>query len=208
MKIPVTLVSVCLCLAATMALADDAAKTKPAGKDKNAAMDPAAMQEMMKKAAAPGPQHEWLRKMEGNWDLTVKYSMDPSQPAQETKSTSVITSIMDGRYIQEQSTGEMMGSPFNGMGITGYDNVMKKFVSVWIDNMGTGIMRSEGTADASGNVVTYTGTMVDPATGKSQKYRMVSTMVDDNHHTFEMFGASPKGKGELKMMQIDYARKM
>ena len=200
MKTRLTLLCLCLCLAATPTLAD-----KPAGKGKGA-MDPAAMQEMMAKAAAPGLQHEWLKKMVGSWDCTVKVSMDPSQPMQESKSTSVITSIMDGRYIQEDATGEMQGNPFHGMGITGYDNVLKKFVSTWVDNAGTGIMRSEGMTDAAGKVLTFTGAMIDPATGKMMKYRMVSTVVDDDHHTFEMFNTQ-NGK-EMKMMQIDYARKM
>ncbi len=33
-----------------------------------------------------------------------------------------------------------MGMPFEGMGIDGYDNLAKQYVSTWVDNMGTGIM--------------------------------------------------------------------
>ena len=33
---------------------------------------------------------------------------------------------------------------FKGTGIEGYDNGKKKFVGTWMDNMGTGIMMSEG----------------------------------------------------------------
>ena len=133
--------------------------------------------------------------------------MDPSQPMAEAKSTSVITSLMDGRYIQEESTGEMMGMPFHGLGVTGYDNVTKKFVSTWMDNMGTGIMMSEGTADAAGKVITFTGSMADPMTGKLKKYRMVTTVADDDHHVFEMYIKDPAGK-EYKSMEITYERKM
>jgi len=204
MKTRLAMLCACLCLAASFAIAADAPKAK-AGK--GAAMDPAAMQEMMMKAAAPGPQHQWLQKMVGNWDLTVHYQMDPSQPMAEAKSTSVITSLMDGRYIQEESTGEMMGQPFHGMGLTGYDNLTKKFVSTWVDNMGTGIMKSEGTADAAGKVITFTGSMADPITGKMMKYRAVTTVADDDHHTFEMYNPSPQGK-EMMTMKIEYARKM
>jgi len=205
----------CICLAATAPLAHAQAKTKStaaAEKSKAAApvppaMDAKAMQEMMEKAAALGPQHEQLKKMVGEWNCTVKTMMDPSQPPTETKSTAVITSLMDGRYFQEQATGEMMGKPFQGMSITGYDNIMKKYVSTWIDNAGTGIMTSEGTADATGNVITWTGWSSDPMTGKKVKYRMVTRILDDNKHVFEMFGAGPGGK-EAKMMEITYDRKM
>ena len=215
MKSRTLLWATCICLAATAALAHAQAKTKPdaaAEKPKAAtaappAMDAKAMQEMMEKAAALGPQHERLKKLVGEWNCTVKTMMDPSQPPTETKSTAVVTSLMDGRYFQEQDTGEMMGKPFQGMSVTGYDNIMKKYVSTWIDNAGTGIMTSEGVEDGTGNVITWTGWSSDPMTGKKTKYRMVTRILDDNKHVFEMYSAGPNGK-EAKMMEITYDRKM
>ena len=191
----------------TLAAGAVQADTSKAKAAKPQAMDPKAMQEMMVKAAATGPQHEILKKLEGEWDLVVRSMMDPSQPPTETKSHSVIRTLMDGRYCQEESAGDFQGMPFTGMGITGYDNVTGKYVSTWIDNMGTGIMTSTGTADASGKVITWIGTMSDPMTGKVSKERMVTTIVDDNHHTFEMYGTPPGAKKETKMMTIEYSRK-
>ena len=52
--------------------------------------------------------------------------------------------------------GKMKDMQFKGMGIEGYDNVKKKFVGSWIDNMGTGIMMSEGTYDPATKTFTYT----------------------------------------------------
>jgi len=37
-----------------------------------------------------------------------------------------------------------MGMPFEGMGLDGYDNASKEYISIWIDNMGTGIMYMKG----------------------------------------------------------------
>lgn len=187
--------------------AQPSASSKASAKPAAQQMDPKAMEEMMAKLAAPGPQHERLKKMAGDWNLTVKWTWDPSQPMQTTNSTSTITTLMDGRYCQEQSSGEMMGRPFQGMGLTGYDNVLKKYESVWIDNAGTGIMHSEGTPDASGNVVNWTGEESDPMTGKPTKVRMVTRFLDDNHHVFEMYIKDPAGK-EYKSMEISYERKM
>jgi len=166
-----------------------------------------AMMDKMMKAAAPGTQHAVLTKMAGEWTCKVKYQMDPSQPEQESQSSATVTALMDGRYIQEVDSGEMNGMPFSGMGLYGYDNVSGKYVSSWIDNMGTGIMSSVGTADGSGKVITWIGTMNDPVTGKPAKSRMVTTVIDDNHHTFELYGVPPGGKKEMKMMTIDYVRK-
>src|SRR5262245_36442264 len=186
-------------LAATAVFAADAPKAPTA--------DQQAMMDKMMKAATPGPQHEMFKKMAGEWSTTVKYQMDPTQPMQESQGASTITTLMDGRYCQEVATGQMMGQPFSGMGIMGYDNVTGKYVSTWIDNMGTGIMTSTGTADASGKVITWSGTMSDPITGKPTKERMVTTIADDNHYTSEMYGTPPGGKKEMKMMTIEYSRK-
>ena len=198
MKKWIALVAVALLVAAN-AFAADAPK--------GGAADQQAMMEKMTKAASPGPQHEMLKKMAGEWNAKVTAQMDPSQPAQIENSASTLTMLMDGRYCQEVASGQMMGQPFSGMGITGYDNVLGKYVSTWIDNMGTGIMTSTGTADASGKVITWIGTMSDPMTGKVSKSRMVTTIVDDDHHTFEMYGTPPGAKKEMKTMTIEYSRK-
>jgi len=166
-----------------------------------------AMMDKMAKAATPGAPHAMLAKMAGEWTATIKYQMDPSQPWQTATGASVVTVLMDGRYIQESNTSVMMGQPFSGMGVTGYDNVIGKYVSTWIDNMGTGIMTSTGTADASGKVIHWSGVMSDPVTGKAQKERMVTTLTDDNHHTLDMYSTPPGAKKEMKTMTIEYVRK-
>jgi hypothetical protein len=197
MKIKLALLFVML-FASTAAFAADAPQMTPEQK---------AMMDKMTKAATPGPQHAMLARMAGDWTCTVKYQMDPAQPWQESQSAATIVALMDGRYVQETDTGLMNGMPFSGIGVTGFDNVNGKYVSTWIDNMGTGIMTSVGTADASGKVITWTGTMSDPMTGKASTSRMVTTTIDNDHHTFEMFAVPHGAKKEVKMMTIDYVRK-
>ncbi len=166
-----------------------------------------AMMDKMAKAATPGTQHALLTRMAGDWTGTVKLQMDPSQPAQESQSTASITVLMDGRYIQEMISGEWGGMPYRGMGLYGFDNVSGKYVASLIDNMGTGFMTCVGTADASGKVIRWDATMNDPVTGKVVTSRMVTTVIDDDHHTVEMFGVPPGAKKEMKIMTIDYVRK-
>jgi hypothetical protein len=206
MKTRLLLVAAMLMTCSLVAHAQDS-KPKSGGKAAAPKMDQQAMMEMMEKMGAPGPNHAMLAKMAGDWNFTIKWSMDPSQPMQESKGTATYTTLMDGRFCQEQVNGDMMGRPFNGMGLTGYDNAQKKYVGTWIDNMGTGMMTSQGTPDASGNVVNWKGQSADPMTGKAMTHRMVSRFVDDNHMTYEMFGPGPTGK-EYKMMEIAYERKI
>lgn len=176
---------------------------KPADKPAAAPADPS--MDAMMKAGMVGSEHAKLKGMEGNWDAAVKMYMSPGAPT-EGKAISSRKSIMDGRFIVEDYSGDFMGMPFKGMGIFGYDNVQKKYVSTWLDNMGTGIMHSTGTVDATGKVFTYTGESADPMTGKMVKMTMVTTIVDDKKHTFVMNGPGPDGK-DMKMMEITYTKK-
>lgn len=37
-----------------------------------------------------------------------------------------------------------MGQPFTGIGMHGYENLTKKYVTMWIDSIGTGIFVKDG----------------------------------------------------------------
>ena len=98
----------------------------------------------------------------------------------------------------------MMDTPFVGMSIEGYDNVKKKFVSSWIDNMGTGIMNSEGTYDPASKTLTYFAEY-EPMPGMKTKTRQVLKLTDKDHRTLEFF--EDRGGKEVKTMEIGYTRK-
>ncbi len=99
-----------------------------------------------------------------------------------------------------------MGKPFNGMSLTGYDNMKQKYIAVWVDDMSTGMVMTEGSAENNGKAITFMGKMNCPATGeKDMPIRHVLRIVSPNKHVFEMYDAS-KGT-EAKTMEITYTRK-
>lgn len=179
-----------------------------AADEKKAASNP--QQDAMMKAymeyATPGAPHKAMQNLVGAWDANIKSWMDPSAPPTETKGISTFTSVMDGRYLEEQAEGSFNGMPFHGRGLYAYDNMKKKYVGTWIDNMGTGVMMSEGTSPDSGKTINWTGKASDPMSGKEQSYRSTMHMVSADQYHFEMFGPDPSGK-EVKMMEITYNRK-
>ena len=65
--------------------------------------------------------------------------------------------ILDGRVLTERYEGNMMGRPFVGHGMTGYDNAMGKYWSTWNDNMSTGLMTSWGTWDEAKKAIVFEG---------------------------------------------------
>lgn len=176
-----------------------------AGDDKKATQPPATdpqMQAMMA-AMTPGEHHEHLKKLAGNFDYTMKMWMDPKAPPTESTGKRTAEMILGGRYLEEKYSGNFMGMPFEGIGVMGYDNVNKQYVGTWIDNMATGIMEMHGTC-AKGSW-TMTGESTDPATGKKMTSRSVTTLVDDNTFTMEMFAPGADGK-ETKMFEMTCKR--
>ena len=67
--------------------------------------------------------------------------------------------ILGDRVMVEEVKSQMMGQPFTGHGMSGYDNVSDKYWATWIDSMSTGVMTSEGTCDAN-MACTYTGSLL------------------------------------------------
>lgn len=172
------------------------------------------MQQMMEMAKL-NENHKLLTSLDGTWTYTVKMWMDgdSSKKPEESKGTAVRKSIMDGRYVVMDVTGkmEMPGADgkmkqitFKGQGTEGYDNVKKKFVGTWIDNMGTGMMMSEGDYDPATKTFTYTGE-VEMMPGMKQKIREVVKVTDKNHMDFEWY--EDRGGKEAKTMEINYTRK-
>ena len=179
----------------------------PAAKGTKAKDDPAAMQAMMaamEKAGAPSEHHKVLARRVGKWDVVVKTWMAPGQPPMESKGTAEIKSILGDRFIQMTFTGSFMDKPFNGIGLTGYDNVKKKVVGTWVDNMSTSIMRSEGTFNAATKTTTSESVTMDPSTGKECKGRTVEKWESDNKIVEEFF--RKEGGKEMKAMEISYTR--
>ena len=167
--------------------------------------DQQAMMAAMMKYMTPGEGHKALDNLVGTWNVKVTAWMAPGQPPMESTGTSETSWILGGRYIEERASGSFMGQPFNGIGITGYDNAKKEYVATWVDNMGTGIMTSTGSM-TDGKTFTFKGSSTDPMTGKDMPEEMKLTVVDKDHHMSEMWGPGPDGK-MMKMVQIDYTRK-
>ncbi len=169
-------------------------------------MDPKAMMELYKKMATPGEPHKMLTSLAGSWTTQTKSWMMPGKPPVETTGTAEIKTLLDGRYIYQEFNGEMMGHPFSGIGIDGYDNVKKKFVTAWIDTMGTGIFIMDGSASADGKTITLHGQHPEPSGEGHMKHRAIWTIIDKNNQTFHMYGTH-HGTKEMKMMEITYKRK-
>ena len=184
------------------------AAATPAGKP-----DEAEIMAKMMELAKPGEHHRELAALVGTWNYTAKFSMAPGKPLGDAgRGTAVRTAVMGGRYFVTDVTGKMLmpaadgtmqDTEFKGTSVEGYDNVKQKFVSTWIDNMGTSITLSEGTYDPASKSFTYLFEM-EVVPGMKTKARQVVKILDPDHHRMDWY--ETQGGQEVKTMELDYTR--
>jgi len=176
--------------------------------------NPQEMMKQMMEMSKLNENHKLLSSLDGNWNFTIKTWMnpDPNAKPQESKGTATRKAVMGGRFVMMDVTGRMQmpgedgkmkDMQFKGMGLEGYDNVKKKFVASWIDNMGTGIEFSDGTYDPATKTLTYTSE-VEPVPGMKTPVREVIKVTDNNHMSLEWY--ENHGGEEKKTMEINYTR--
>lgn len=170
------------------------------------AIDSATAAKNMEEYMTLGEMHKVLAMGLGTWNTEMTGWWEEGKPPMVTKGTCEFKMIMGGRYKQSTFKGDMMGMPFEGMGITAYDNAAKVFVDTWIDNMGTGIMTMQGSYDAAAKTIESKGTCMDPVARVEKTMRSVMKMVDDKNMVMEMY-ETLKGGTERKTMEIKYAKK-
>jgi hypothetical protein len=170
-------------------------------------VDSATMMKNWMEYMTPAKEHKLMASWDGTWTGQVSMWMSAGQPPVQSTTTAINKMVCGGRYQQSSFTGDMMGTPFEGMSTLAFDNSKKEFVSTWIDNMGTGMMISNGKWDDATKSVVLRGKMVDPSAGNGKEvaFREVLKVVDNDHQVMEMYGMDPSGK-EYKSMEIKFTR--
>lgn len=189
-----------LCLLAVPAWAQEGQETAAPQPQ----MDPA-MTEAWMKAMTPGEPHEHLAGMAGSYKIEIKSWMEPGGEPAVMEGTAQRKMTMGGRHLEETVESDFMGQPFEGVGMTGYDNAAGEYWSTWVDNMSTGVMLVTGNWDESQHAMVMEGDFTDPMTGKLQHHKIVSKALEGGGEHSEFFHVKD---GEMvKMMEITYTPK-
>ncbi|QJW95831.1 DUF1579 domain-containing protein [Frigoriglobus tundricola] len=144
----------------------------------------------------PGAEHEVLKKLEGDWDLVMKFG------GAESKGSMKYKMELGGLWLAGSLESELFGEKFQGKSLSTYDAGKKKYIEVWADSMGTQPMLMEGTYDKDKKTLTLAGE--GPGMdGKPRPYKSVSTYTDDNTINFSMY----VGDGKEPAITVVYTRK-
>lgn len=145
--------------------------------------------------ARPGKQHAWLASLAGEYTGEVGGLMGGAD------STSRIESIMGGFWTVTHFESSMMGQPFQGMELMGYDPLKKAYISVWIDSTTPLLQVMEGSYDADAKALTMKGPSV-AMDGEVAEMVNTTTFREDGMRFEMMMEGVP-----TPMMTIDSTRK-
>jgi len=198
-------------IAVAGALALSIGRTDAQDKANSDAKPAADMQEMMKKwmeVATPGEGHKLLEQFVGKWETVTRMWWEgPGKPPTETKGAAEAKWVLDGRFLLEEASGQMMGMTYKSINYLGFDNYKKKYVVSYLDSMGTAMYTGEGKFDPSNKVMTLFGKMDDCIIGERDKpVKYVMRVISKDKHVFEIYDevGSPN---EYKAVEVTYIRK-
>lgn len=180
--------------------------TAALGTAQMSAQDQAKMMEAYMKAGAVTADHEALKYFAGRWKVVGKMWAAPGAPPTESVNTNEGEMILGGRYVRLIYKGEMMGQPFEGHQISGYDNIEKAYKTFWIDNSSTSFYLLTGKYDAATKTYTFTGRWADPMDG-SNPVRMVIKIVSPDEYASETYMTMPDGREFMNMSDRSFRQK-
>ncbi len=173
---------------------------------------PAEMLAKMKKAAAPGPEHDALKPFVGEWAVQTTVWPGPGAPPLVFEGSAVKVWTLGGRFLQENLTSAGPdGRPLHGLGFLGFDRGLKRYQGVYMATDRTGMVRYSGIvaagAAAGQRVFTYEGVEADPlGAGPPMKFKMVVNVEGPQRHTLTQFYLVP-GMGEVRAFRMVHTRK-
>ncbi len=163
--------------------------------------------EFIKKVTTPGKHHEELGELIGEYDVKLEMVL-PGYEMPPTKGTATFEWGIKGYWILQRLKGTLMGQPYEGLGIHGFDNHTKNYCSTWVSNMDTMMITTKGViADPEGKIKTEYGTLNEYMSGEFNKpIKTVARIESKDKFVLEVWdlGIGEAGQAVLK---YTYTRK-
>ncbi len=119
-----------------------------------------------------------MARFAGRWQYEARFRTAPDQAPEISRDQADYEMILGGPYMRSRYSGTNRGQPFESLGLEGYDNARQEYVSVWFNNMSTGVVVARGQLQDDGRTIVYRGSRTDPQTGRAIRFRSVWTSVD------------------------------
>ncbi len=163
------------------------------------------MMEEYTRLATPGPQHEMLKKLEGEWEQTYYWYTSPDGEPMISKGIGNMKMILGGRFLQWDSKGEAMGQIVENLFLVGHDNRFGVFNFYGFDTMGTYAVSAEGKHDEENNTIVFKGKNYEMMINDYIDYTMNWKFLNDDEFGFDVVFDMPE-KGEMKIVEVKAKR--
>lgn len=194
-----SLIALLLTLAAWQA---QAASTAPTKTTTTTADESAAAFE---KAGIAGLQHQRLAELVGAWKVTQSFwTAGNSTPRIDTGSATYAM-VLGGRHLRQDLHINSPDKAFEALGYIGYDNMMGRYYSSWMDVNFTGLIIAYGDYDAASHIYTFLGTLPGPAASKTIPLRAELKIIDANHFTYDFY--ERHDGNEALAVRLEYTRR-
>jgi hypothetical protein len=169
------------------------------------ALDPMAQMQAYMAAMKPGPNHEKLSPLVGEWTVELTAWMQPGAPAMKMTGKSSKSWTLGGRFVHERVETSGPLGPSLGLGYFGYNNAKMTYEGNWLSDQSTEIVVFSGSASEDGKTFTVTGKESDPRSGGSLTFEMVTVIVSPDSHTLTFSYLLPGGQ-KAKAFEMVYTR--
>ena len=167
------------------------------------------MAEMMKRAAkytTPGEEHNLLKRFLGEWDVQASLTMG-GQTGAPSAGTAKCAWKVDGRWIESEWTGSLMGMPGTAFHVMGYDKLKMSYVWTGFTTYDTAMNHAEGDVTHDGNTLILYGTLDEYITGEHDKMvKYLYRFLSDDEYVLEVDDLAI-GEKHTKVMEFRYKRK-
>lgn len=170
------------------------------------------MQAAMEAATALGEEHELLGTFLGEWDVEIRVFMPgaPGQPAepQTSRGTADTEWVVEGRWLGTRVTGEMMGAPYTGFSLRGWDSYAGNWVTASVTSMDNALNVTRGVkVDPNGRVFAEYGTLDEYLTGELNKpYRTITRLDGKDRYVLELWDMGVGAEG-MKVLEYEFSRR-
>jgi hypothetical protein len=152
----------------------------------------------------PQKEHEWLKRLEGEWTTECEAVMEPGKPAVKSKGTETTRSL-GGLWTVAELKNDFQGVAMTGLMTVGYDPVKKKYVGTYVCSMCDHLFEYVGTVDGQTLTLECDGpNPADPA--KKVRMKDVIEVKDKDHKELRSYMRGEDGKW-VQFMTMTATRK-
>ncbi|MGE3878323.1 MAG: DUF1579 family protein [Planctomycetota bacterium] len=135
----------------------------------------------------------------GDWKAKARHDI-PGMPPQESECAESVRWVCGGHWTWSDFSGEMMGMPFTGHALSGFDATTGKLVSYWIDSWTPTFTVTSGEFDAKSKTLRFTGSTHGP---DGSEVPVLQTLVHSSEKQRRLTMQFGEGD-EASKMTIDY----